>query len=106
MPSSYRISFCLKMDILLIFQENTGNDARSVIFFRILSVLSMTLVLSMLKYRAAAMVLSRPGGCPPERAGNRRAPGVSPATYSQIISAQRVFTVERLDTIRSIPGLT
>ena len=32
--------------------------------------------------------------------------GVSPATYSQIESGQRVLTVQRLDTIRSILGLT
>ena len=32
--------------------------------------------------------------------------GVSPATYSQIESGQRDLTVQRLDTIRSILGLT
>ena len=32
--------------------------------------------------------------------------GVSPATYSQIESGQRVLTVQRLDTIRFILGLT
>ena len=32
--------------------------------------------------------------------------GVSPATYSQIESGQRVLTVQRLDNIRSILGLT
>ena len=31
---------------------------------------------------------------------------MAPATYSQIESGQRVLTIERLDTIRSILGLT